>query len=64
MIRVLRLMEYVYPDAETAEQDMARWTLQGPASAGWKSGMRFRSAVLPFEVLPDWSPDPAEAEAR
>lgn len=27
MIRVLRLLEYTYPDNEMAEQDMARWSM-------------------------------------
>jgi hypothetical protein len=28
-IRVLRLMEYIYPDLEVAHNDMARWHVQG-----------------------------------
>ena len=28
-VRVIRMMEYVYPDLETAEIDMRRWLVQG-----------------------------------
>jgi len=33
-IRVVRLMEYTYPDLETAHADMARWAVQGTFSPG------------------------------
>lgn len=28
-IRVIRLMEYIYPDIEAAHKDMRRWQVQG-----------------------------------
>jgi hypothetical protein len=60
-IRVLRLIEYVYPDAESCERDMANWTHRAPAAA-WKHGMAMRSVALPFEVLdqtPEWAGEDA-----
>lgn len=47
-IRVLRLLEYVYPDAETMEKDRAHWYVQGDRVQG---AVRIRSTVLPLEVL-------------
>lgn len=28
-VRVIRLLEYVYPDLEEAHEDMSRWYVQG-----------------------------------
>lgn len=28
-VRVVRLMEYIYPDLKTAHKDMSRWAVQG-----------------------------------
>ncbi len=51
-IRVVRLMEYHYADAERMAADMAGWTLQGPPGANYsKARMSFRSAVLTPEFL-------------
>ena len=51
MIRVLRVLEYVYPDAKTAEQDMARWQI--PANGSYAAGANkmLKSATFPFEVI-------------
>jgi hypothetical protein len=50
MIRILRVLEYVYDTAEVAAADMGRWTQQSPPN--WLNGrMRMRSAALPFEAL-------------
>jgi hypothetical protein len=55
MIRVLRLIEYVYPDAETMEEDMACWYV-GPIGSkriGIGKTKVIRSTVLTdlqFEV--------------
>lgn len=54
-IRVLRVLEYVYDDAVSAEQDMARWTHAAPVG---NQRMRMRSATLPFETLPMAEPQP------
>lgn len=48
MIRVLRVLEYEYPDAEIMDKDMQRWGVGANAThRGWgKSGVVIRSAVL------------------
>jgi hypothetical protein len=53
-IRVLRLMEYVYPDLEAAHRDMERWYVQGTTNPAFVSkGHSIRSTVIlnptPFE---------------
>lgn len=48
MLRVLRLIEYRYPDAETMDADISRWT-----HASITEIHQFRSTTLPLEVLPD-----------
>ena len=52
MIRVLRLMEYVYPDVESMEADMGCWAIpaNGKRSLGI-CGKSISSAVLPLTVL-------------
>lgn len=56
-VRVLRLMEYVYADAETAIADQARWAVQGAMIPNTR--MTIRSTVLPMEFetieLPVWN---------
>lgn len=53
-IRVLRILEYVYDNEETATKDMSRWTHGFNTEAGQpKKGMIMRSAVLPFENV-EW----------
>lgn len=48
-VRVLRLIEYVYPDTKTMQEDMGRWlVVDGLRSQGL---VRIRSTVLPLEVL-------------
>lgn len=42
-VRVLRLMEYVYPDLESAHADMERWYVQGTIV---QAGMTMRSTVI------------------
>lgn len=59
-IRVLRLMEYIYPDAETAMRDMERWQVQGTYSP--RSGFTIRSTTLPMEML-DTLEEPIAAAA-
>jgi hypothetical protein len=48
-LRVIRVLEYVYADAQTMEQDMANWEVQGTRQ--FSSRARIRSATLPLEVL-------------
>jgi hypothetical protein len=55
-VRVLRLMEYVYDDEETAIRDKGNWFVQSEQHRG---GTHIRSATLPMEVLrpeevPEW----------
>ena len=47
-IRVLRLLEYVYPDAEAMVADMGHWQIQSQRRMG---GTRITSTVLPPEVM-------------
>jgi hypothetical protein len=48
-VRVLRLLEYVYPDTESAVKDQAHWYVQSSRRHG--SGVWIRSTMLPLEVL-------------
>lgn len=43
MIRVLRVIEYEYANAEAMTNDMARWTLHSPPNS---RSVKFRSAVF------------------
>jgi hypothetical protein len=54
-VKVLRIIEYEYENPERAESDMAMWTHSKVAS-----GMRMRSAVLPFEAI-NWIPEESDA---
>jgi hypothetical protein len=61
MIRVLRILEYVYADNKRAEEDMARW--QVPATGTQRHGnMIIRSSIITdldfkFDDIPDDRPD-------
>jgi hypothetical protein len=47
MVRVLRLIEYVYEDAETAEKDMANWNAPAIGSVPRVGpNKRIRSTIL------------------
>lgn len=48
-VRVVRLLEYVYPDAKDALKDMQNWAVQGVYRPS--AGRLIRSTVLPMEVL-------------
>lgn len=47
-IRVLRIIEYIYEDAKTAEQDMRNWNApaDGMISMGSHSKMQIRSTTI------------------
>lgn len=45
-IRILRLMEYVYPDAETAEEDMSRWMIPATGIRRMSPNKLIRSTIL------------------
>lgn len=51
MIRVLRLMEYTYPDLETMIQDRGRWAIQGVRSVGIGSVTSIKSTTLPIDLV-------------
>lgn len=57
-VRVLRLMEYTYPDLDTAYADMERWQIQG---GSWqpRKGITIRSSVL-LNPTPVEIPTPIE----
>lgn len=48
MIRVLRVIEYTYPDAQTYYEDRQRWTV----SATYR-GVGFQSSVVSETVVED-----------
>lgn len=48
-VRVVRLLEYVYPDAKAALDDQQHWQVQGVYRPS--AGRLIRSTVLPMEVL-------------
>lgn len=50
-VRVLRLLEYTYSDAQFAEEDQARWSVQRTYTPNPHTTIR--SATLPPEFLPD-----------
>lgn len=56
MIRVLRLLEYVYDSAEIAEQDMSKWGVPaiGSAPISKSTGKQIRSTIL---TNLSWEPD-------
>ena len=52
MIRVIRVLEYTYPDVETMERDMMRWAPASPEGAR-KGGMKMKSAHFIPEFVKD-----------
>lgn len=48
-VRVVRLLEYLYPDAKDALDDQQHWQVQGVYRPS--AGRLIRSTVLPMEVL-------------
>lgn len=49
-IRVLRVLEYIYPDVETMVDDRAHWAIQGLYRP--RRGMTIRSTVMVPEMVP------------
>jgi hypothetical protein len=45
MIRILRLLEYVYDDEARAEEDMARWQVP-PVGSRRHGNMTIRSSII------------------
>lgn len=54
-LRVLRLLEYTYPNVEAMESDMGKWAIpaNGIRTLGMGQGKAIKSATLPLEVLAD-----------
>lgn len=48
-VRVVRLLEYIYPNAKDALTDQQNWQVQGVYRPS--AGRLIRSTVLPMEVL-------------
>jgi hypothetical protein len=46
MIRILRLMEYWYSDAEIAEEDMSHWQVSAIGTSDLGKGKRIKSTIL------------------
>lgn len=53
-VRVLRLIEYIYPDEQTMIEDMSVWHVQGTLLPG--RGKQIRSTVLPPEYTETMPP--------
>lgn len=51
MIRVLRIMEYTYEDAETMVSDMAHWQTPQNGLIHFGDKKTLRCATLPIEVF-------------
>jgi hypothetical protein len=54
MIKVLRLMEYTYPDQKTADEDIARWVTPAVGTYKPNSFTTIRSTIM----LPKFEEDP------
>ncbi len=50
-VRVLRFMEYTYPDAESAFDDMEHWAVHGARS--FRSGCVIKSTTLSPSIIDD-----------
>lgn len=50
MIRVLRVIEYTYPDVETYWRDKSRWTIRGGPN---NANIGFTSAVIAEHITDD-----------
>jgi len=65
-VRVLRLLEYEYPDLETAAADMDRWGIpaNGTNPRSWDYPARIRSTVIgPLPGVPAAQVDTTESGA-
>jgi len=59
-VRVLRLMEYTYPDLEAAHEDMSHWQVQN-VHRSFRNGFTIRSTVI-LDPTPFEEPIPTEGE--
>lgn len=48
-VKVLRILEYTYPNAEAAIEDQKHWQVQGDYSP--RQGMTIRSRAFSMELL-------------
>lgn len=46
MIRILRLIEYTYPDNQMAERDMGNWNFPGFGTKNFGLGTVLRSTII------------------
>lgn len=53
MIRVVRIMEYVYETPEDMVADMSHWCVPAYGLKRWNSRCLIKSAVLPIELFGD-----------
>jgi hypothetical protein len=51
-VRVLRLIEYTYPDLEIADIDMRHWNLPPSGAKQYKIGCTVRSSII-LDPFPD-----------
>lgn len=54
VVRVLRMIEYTYPDIETADEDIARWNIPANGTRAITGMYSIRSAIImdPFHSGP------------
>lgn len=63
MIRVLRVLEYEYPNGEAYVRDQARWMMRLPLHQYGVGGMRMQSSVVSITSIDEPLPvsaDPAQ----
>ena len=53
MIRVIRLMEYTYPDVETMDKNMMQWYISPNGSRRITTDRLIRSAVIIEPIFPE-----------
>ena len=46
--KILRLIEYTYPDEFTADQDMMKWQVAAIGSEEFKKGNIIRSTIIQY----------------
>lgn len=63
-VRILRLLEYTYPDQETADKDMGHWTVPANGHHGsWPHVTTIRSAII-SQPWPDPELTPEELAVK
>ena len=59
MIRVIRVLQYTYPDAEHMARDMERWT--PTVSSAWTKGS---VSMQSTHFIPEWTADEEDEQTQ